>query len=115
MVEPLNISPILEKLWEKTRQGKLPWIEGDFDSFSCELDAEYILEVFRRKDGYGLRMMDRYRKELAALKAEDELIFRDMERKQVFERLKDVYELARRQALNIPEKLATVSHLLDRV
>ena len=46
---------------------------------------------------------------------QEEIYFSDPKRKEMFELLSDLYEVARRKALNLPDKLANVAELLDKI
>jgi hypothetical protein len=114
MIEPLEYKPIIQKLLEKTKAGRVPWEEHEWDRFRCTLD-EYTFFVWKTDDGYALSMEDMHHKRVFLAKAEEEIIFTQRDKEEMFELLSDLYELARRKALNIPEKLAGVSELLDNI
>lgn len=116
MVEPLEIQSILEKLREKTKAGRVPWREGELKGlgqFSCELE-NYRFVVWKSEDTYGVRMEDADGRTIFFVKVEEEIVFTE-EREEIFSIVSDLYELARRKALNVPEKLASVAELLDRI
>jgi hypothetical protein len=119
MVEPLEYKPIIKKLLDKTRAGRVPWEESDRDEFRCGLlgygDEKYTVYVRSRQDGYALRIEDLGQRTVSYVVAEEEIVYRDAERKETFDTLSDLYELARRKALSVPEKLASVAELLDRL
>lgn len=71
--------------------------------------------VWKDDDGYGVRMEDEYQRVLFSLKAEEEIVYLDERKKSRFALLSDLYELARRKALNVPDKLAGVAELLDKI
>jgi hypothetical protein len=114
MIEPLQYQPIIEKLFEKTASGRVPWEENGQDKFRCDLD-QYKFFVWRSDDGYGLRTEDEFQRVLFLVRAEEEIIYRDPEKERLFQLLSDMFELARRKALNVPDKLAGVAQLLDRI
>lgn len=125
MVEPLDYKNILRKLIEKTREGRVEWQkEGSF--FSCELNKQYEFRVWKNEDEYVLRMSDIDRGAafgspigpnpiLLEIYGEEEIYYSDPEKKEKFEMISDLYELARRKALNIPSKLSKLEELLDRI
>jgi hypothetical protein len=119
MIEPLEYKEIAAKLLEKTKTGKLSWteLEGrDSDQFYCDLDGQYTFSVWKKGDNYGLNMKSQASSRvLFTMQEEEEIYFSDPRRKERFELLSDLYELARRKALNLPDKLATVAELLDKI
>ena len=60
-------------------------------------------------------MEDERGRVLFSLRAEEEIIYLDEKNRSLFVLLSDLYELARRQALNVPDKLAGVAELLDKI
>ncbi len=114
MVEPLDVKPILGKLLEKSHQDRVPWELGPGGNFVCSL-GEFHFEVYETRDGYGFRMADQFGKDLIRFSVVDEIIFDKPEKQDTFEEVRDLHELARRKALQIPEKLATASALLDSI
>ena len=115
MSESVESKPIVEKLLEKTKAGRLHWEESAADDeFRCVL-GDYTFYVRRTQDGYGLRMEDAYRRVIIRTHADEEIVFADIEKEATFSLLSDVYELARREALQIPEKLANAAAILDKI
>ncbi len=114
MIEPLQYEPIIEKLVEKTKAGRVPWEDHGNSQFRCDLD-QYKFFVWRYDDGYGLRMEDEYQRVLFSLRAEEEIIYSNPEKEHLFQTLSDLFELARRKALSVPDKLAGVAELLDKI
>ena len=114
MIEQLQYQPIVEKLLEKTRLGRVPWEDKGTNDFRCDLD-QYKFTVSKSQDGYSLRMEDERGRVLFFLRADEEILFGDETAEQTFQALSDMYELARRKALNIPDKLAGATLLLDQI
>ena len=114
MIEPLQYQPIIEKLLDKTKLGRVPWEDDGVTGFRCDLD-EFGFFVWKFEDGYGLRMVDERQRQLFSVKAEEEILYGDDNKERLFELLSDIYELARRIALNVPDKLAGAAHILDRI
>jgi len=121
MVEPPEYKAIIQKLLEKTRAGRVAWAEGgDQFQFRCNLSEdlpggeEYVVYIRTTENGYALRMAV-HQRILFSVAAEEEIVYRDPEKKEIFDILSELYELARRRALNIPERLASVAELLDRL
>jgi hypothetical protein len=119
MVEPLEYKEIIAKLVEKTKAGKLPWFELEgvrSDQFYCDLDNQYTFSVWKKDDTYGLNMKSQSSSTLLfSVQEQDDIYFSDLKRKEMFELLSDLYEVARRRALNLPDKLANVAELLDKI
>ena len=114
MVEPLNTKPIITKLLEKTKAGRVDW-EDHGNGFQCNLDGEYLFRVYKVEDSYGIIMLDKYQNEIFRETATEEIYFRnprDEERLQFFQ---DLYELARRRAVKANEKIAGVDAVLDKI
>jgi hypothetical protein len=115
VIDPLEYKPILEKLLEKTRAGRIAWEATSGDSFRCTLDA-YRIYVWETDEGdYGLRAEDAQGRTLFRVRVEREIIYDDPEQEREFVMLSDLYELARRKALNVPQTLANVAELLDKI
>jgi hypothetical protein len=119
MIEPLEYKEIIDKLIEKTKAGKVTWseLEGHgSDQFYCDLENQYQFLSWKTGDTYGLTMREQSSsREFFSVKIEEEIYFSDPRRKQLFELLSDLYELARRKALNLPDRLANVAELLDKI
>lgn len=119
MIEPLEYKEIAAKLLEKTKAGKLTWSELEgrrSDTFYCDLDNQYTFSIWKEGDSYGLNMKPQSSSTvLFSIKEEEEIYFSDPRKKEMFELLSDLYELARRKALNLPDKLANVAELLDKI
>ncbi|HLZ92888.1 MAG TPA: hypothetical protein VKQ28_14335 [Candidatus Acidoferrum sp.] len=119
MIEPLEYKELAAKLLEKTKAGKLTWIELEgrrSETFYCDLDSQYTFSVWKEGDSYGLNMKPQSSSRvLFAIQEQEEIYFSDPKRKEIFEVLSDLYELARRQALNLPDNLANVAELLDKI
>jgi hypothetical protein len=119
MAEPLDYRNVLEKLRDKTQAGRVGWrvvpgyVAGD--TFECDLE-QYKFTVWRDSDGFIARMeVLNVPSSIFTVRAEEQIIYRSDESRQMYELLSDLYELARRKALSVPEKLADVAELLDRI
>lgn len=114
MPAALDYEPIITKLIEKSEQGRLAWEKRDWP-FVCTVDDQYTFESARDGDTYHLTMKDKAGEVIFTVSAEEEVVFRNREKMELLKKLRDVYELARRKAFNVDEKLASVSTLLDRI
>jgi hypothetical protein len=114
MIEQLQYEPIIDKLLEKTKAGRVPWEDYGQNEFRCDVD-QYKFHVWKFDDGYGLRMEDERQRVLFSVRAEEEIIYLQPEKERAFQLLSDLFELARRKALNVPDKLAGVAQLLDKI
>jgi len=119
MIDPLEYKEIVAKLLEKTKAGKLPWFELEgqrSEQFYCDLENQYMFLAWKSGDAYGLTMKDQTTpNEIFSVKAEEEIYFSDPKEKEKFELLSSLYEAARRKALHVPERLASVTALLDKI
>lgn len=116
MIEPLEYKEVLQKLLEKTKAGRVSWTEGGRDQFQCELDNKYKFVVWRTEEKFGARMEESYSSNsLFFIEAEEEIYYRDEGQREMFQLLSDLFELARRSALDVPGKLASVANLLDQI
>ncbi len=116
MPSVLDYEPIITKLLEKSEQGRLKWEKPRFSTyFECTIDEQYRFKTERSGDGYLLRMEDKDGAEIFTVTAEEQVVFKSGEEEKLFEKIRDIHELARRKALNVDEKLATVTSLLDKV
>lgn len=121
--DPEEYKGIIRKLLEKTRQRKVQWEQGVTDSFKCTLqssDADAFRFVSSHSEGsswesekFRLRMSDQHDNVIFAATAND--LPTSPEEEEVSQMIEDIYELARRQALKIEQKLDLASTLLDRV
>ncbi len=110
----LDYEPIIRKLLEKSEEGRLAWEKRNWP-FVCTIDGQYTFEVARDGDTYSLTMKDSMGEDIFSVSREQEVVYREPKDKELLGMLRDLYELARRKALNVDEKLATVSALLDCV
>jgi len=113
MPSTLDYAPVVDRLLGKSRQGRLPWETGEYQEFRCTVD-QYTFAIRQRDSGYTLRMHDSDQNEIFSLNAQDEVVFTS-ESAKAYNDLSELYELARRKALKVDEKLAGVSALLDKV
>ena len=124
MVEPLDYQNILKKLIEKTKEGRVQWQNaGVF--FSYEPNEQYEFRIWKSEDQYVFRMSDIGNEPIGTrigpnpilleINGEDEIYYSDPQKREKFEMLSDLYELARRSALNIPDKLSKLEELLDKI
>lgn len=117
MTETPEYRELARKLLERTREGKLAWEEWG-TGFKVTMPNEYQFYVNRMySEGDTtliFSMQDDNGKELFEVRLTDDprtLI----ERNQFLQELKELYELARRKALDVDRKLDEVSGLLDSI
>jgi hypothetical protein len=127
---------VIKKLLEKTRQGRVEWTVDDrLNSFRCAIlgvlesanalasllggyKEELIFSFTVATSGMEnpqpvLRMWDKSDNEI--FRAESNDLPTSPEEEEVSQMIDEIYELARRQALKIEQKLVQASTLLDRV
>jgi len=123
--------PIIDKLIEKTRQRRVEWTES-LEGFKCTLGTpapkvgliaqlgsshdqsfSFTIGVIGRYDsGRVFTMLDEAGKELFRVVSND--LPTSPEEEEVSNLLEELYELARRQALKVDEKLGDALTLLEK-
>ena len=112
----LDQDQVIEILTEKTKQGRLNWIGAPpLDIFSCSLEGKYFISVNKIGNDFTMIMSDKEQNALFSIMAVQEVIFSEYAAEQRFNKLRTLHELARRKALNIDEKIAEVSDLLEKL
>jgi hypothetical protein len=126
--DPAEYKEIIKKLLEKTRQRRVQWEQssqfgevqytaGPYEVFRCDLGAEnsnsFSFEVGRDGSERWLSMADQAGNKIFRLTAND--LPTSPEEEETSTMIEEMYDLARRQALKIEQKLALASTLLDRV
>lgn len=114
MATIIDPEDVIEKLAQKTEAGRIEW-SGGMNSFSCELENRYRFEISRDDDIYTVVMMDDRHNEIFRERAREELIYADDETRRKSETVRRLYDLARRDALDVEAKIAGVSELLDKI
>jgi hypothetical protein len=113
--------PIIRKLLERTKQGRVQW-EGGLGSFRCKIGSEgenalrFTLSVRSTPNiNYDRRflVMEDQKDELFRIESND--LPTSVEEDEASIMIDELYELARHQALKVDEKLEQASTLLDRV
>jgi len=138
MQATIEYEPIVRKLLEKSEQGRLNWEKGELpvddfgDSsyatfagvtviqprpkvFHCTVEGRYIFQSRRIDQGYQLTMLDSEGNELFSITGEEAVVYEDSKQEELFNMLRDIFELARKKALNVDEKIATAAGFLDKV
>jgi hypothetical protein len=83
--------------------------------FYCDLD-QYEFRVWKNETGYSFRMTDISGNPiLLEVNVEEEIYYADSKKREYFTLISDLYELARRKALELPDKLSKVEALLDSI
>jgi hypothetical protein len=106
-----------EGVLSKSREGRIPWKPtAEESNFIAAIGGQYILSVsaFQAKDQWGnksqhyaLILRDQDDVELTTVTDTDEGVIRDD--------LRELYETARRRALNVDEKIGGVLEVLSRL
>src|SRR5258708_1985272 len=118
MLEPLEYRNVLQKLRDKTLEGRVAWgtVWRYRNRFECELDGRYKFAVWKDDDKYGVTMSESDGEDsLFSVEAEEQIRYPSEGKKEAYELLAEIFELARRSALDVPGKLATVANLLDKI
>src|SRR5882762_1782507 len=106
--------PVIAKLLQKTKDGKIEW-KGTYESttFLCILEGEYTFEIEKSQRSGGayidLKMKDREDGEVFALRAITPTADSSQQNDNLFLLLDDLYDRARRVALDIDKKVDNVS------
>jgi len=114
MNDVTEFSPIIQKLLDRTKEGKVLWEEAT-RGFKAAVGL-FTFRVFSSDEGgdttVRLTMRDDHDSEIFEVTLTDDppTIARY---RQAVTNMKELYELARRKALNVEEKLGAVSSLLD--
>jgi hypothetical protein len=111
----IEYDPVVTKLLEKSQLGRLNWEKSPLGGFFCEIEGEYTFESKRTEDGYELTMRDSAGDEILSITGEQAIVYDHPKKEELFNMLRDLYELARKTALSIDEKIATAAGLLDRI
>jgi len=114
MIDPLETEPIIIKLLEKTRDGRVDWgMWGD--GYRCSLDEEYFFFIHKAEDSYVLSMNDRESNEIFQEVAREEIYYNDPRKEERVELFRDLFELARRKAVKVGEKIASAYSSLEKI
>jgi len=121
--DPAEYKGIIRKLLEKTRQRRVQWEQERMSSFQCTLPAgdegsfcfttSFSSGSNFESETYRLRMSDQHDNVIFVANSNDLPV--SPEEEEVSQMIEEIYELARRQALKIEQKLDLASTLLDRV
>jgi hypothetical protein len=116
MTDVSEYSALIEKLLERTREGKVPWEQGSY-CFRAIVQS-YEFQVSKSEDRGDitviLRMLDDRGSEIFEVRLTDDPATLAKHR-QLVSTLQELHELARRKALNVEQKVDEVSNLLDRL
>jgi hypothetical protein len=108
---------VIQKLLEKTREQKVEWEKAFSSSFRCTVASGsdfFEFTVSLDEDGQRfLRMSDQERNMIFIAQSND--LPTSPEEEEVSQMIEEIYDLARRQALKIEDKLEQVSAFLDQV
>lgn len=117
---PIDADPILERLLLKSQEGKVAWQKARaLDEFVSVFEAppsqSFALVIQKIEGSYVLRMKDWEGNEILSVTEEQQIVFGRWETQVRFERLREIYELARRKALDVDKKVADVAELLQKI
>jgi len=114
MIDPLKTEPVIKKLLEKTRAGRVEWEKGN-RGYRCSLDDEYYFNISRVEDSFLFSMGDKMGDEIFQETAQEEIFYRDPGAQERVELFRDLYELARRKAVGAEGKIDNAMSSLDRI
>jgi hypothetical protein len=128
MSEGNEYLPVIQKLLERTREGKVAWEESSssfgvisegVSSTSFRAVVKSYTFVISKMEDQGdikitLRMLDDRGAEIFEIQVADDPVTLGRNRQMVSE-LKELHELARRKALNVEAKIGEVSGFLDQL
>ena len=115
MQATIEYEPVVTKLLEKSQQGRLNWEKRGWREFACEIEGQYTFASTETEDGYGLTMKDSFGDVIFSISSEEAIVYDDPKKEELFNMLRDLHELARKKALNVDEKIATATGLLDKI
>jgi hypothetical protein len=110
---------IVVKLLEKTRQRRVAWEKAFSNSFRCNVGSgdggsfSFTISGSSEAEPVSLRMSDESNNTIFRATSND--LPTSPEEEQTSQMIEELYELARRQALKVEQKLELASSLLDRV
>jgi hypothetical protein len=120
--DPAEYKEIIRKLLEKTRQRKVDWEQAYSSSFRCALPGgpepffftiSYADRSNFAAEAFTLRLSDRGDNVIFEATTND--LPTSPAEEEVSQMIEEIYDLARRQALRIENKLEQASTLLDQV
>lgn len=116
--DPSEYKNIIEKLLEKTRQRRVDWEQAFSSSFKCAVGSgdggSFSFTISSSDDEpLSLRMSDESHNTIFRVTSND--LPTSPEEEEISQMIEELYELARRQALKVDQKLELASSLLDRV
>jgi hypothetical protein len=115
MQATIEYEPVVKKLLEKSEQGRLNWEKSRYGGFYCEIEGRYTFRSNETDNGYQLTMKDSEQDVIFSVTGEQAVVYDDPKKEELFNMLRDIFELARKKALNVDEKIATATGLLDRI
>jgi hypothetical protein len=115
--DPSEYKNIIEKLLEKTRQRRVEWEQTYSSSFRCSVGSgdgdSFSFTVSRDSDGaFSFRMSDELNNTILQVASND--LPTSPQEEEVYQMIEELYDLARRQALKVEQKLELASSILDR-
>ncbi len=120
--DPSEYKEIVRKLLDKTRQQRVAWEQAFSSSFRCNVGSgeggNFSFTISANSEpGAGeslwLRMSDESNNTIFRVTTND--LPTSPEEEETSQMIEELYDLARRQALKIEQKLELASTLLDRV
>jgi hypothetical protein len=113
--------PVITKLLQKTKERKIEW-KGTYESttFICALQGQYSFEIEKARFSSGtwyrkLTMKDREEGEVFVARAVVPTDTSSNDNDQLFQMLDELYERARRVALDVDRKVNEISDILDTI
>ncbi len=114
MPEPINYDEIIERLTQKTEEGKVGWAQVySLSKFTCTVDGEFTFSIekyqpFGREGTFvRLSMTDKENNEIFQVEQDIDSALGI--------KLGELHEAARRRALNVEDKITAVKNILDRI
>jgi hypothetical protein len=111
----IEYEPVVKKLLDKSEQGRLNWVKNPLGGLFCEIEGQYSFGLAETDDGYELTMVDPDQNVIFSIAGERAVVYDDPKKEGLFNMLRDLYQLARKKALNVDEKIATATGILDRI
>jgi ASC-1-like (ASCH) protein len=114
MVEPLRTDPVIRKLLEKTEAGKVDWLPSD-EGYQCSPGDNFNFTIRKVEDSYVLTMEDEYHREIFKEIVHEEIFYKNASEEEKVRIFEDLYEMARRMALDADNKISGAYSALDKI
>jgi hypothetical protein len=121
MPSSVDYQPLIQRLLDKSKEGKVAWewpggYGGYPTEFICsqgENDKPYTFTINQHDAAYTLSMTDSDGVEVFRVTGEEQVLWESEDQKRMYELLSELFELARRKALKVEQKVSYASEMLE--